>query len=61
MKTNPKVKSIIANWYAILEFNRKYDDAFYEALDNIYVDEESNLESYDLKCLDGKANLLHFL
>lgn len=61
MKTTAKVKSTIANWYAILEFNRKYDDEFYDALDNIYVDEEARLDGYDLKCTDGKANLLHFL
>ena len=56
-----KTKKIIEKWYQLLRFPKEYDDAFYAALETIEVPEDASLASYDLKCQDGKRNLLFFL
>ena len=40
MKTNGRVTKIVEKWYKSLPFNKKYDEEFYKALDEIYIDEE---------------------
>ena len=59
--TNPRVKEIIKKWYARLPFPREYDRQFYDALERIPISDAVTSESYDLKCTDGKRNLLSFL
>ena len=55
------VKEIITKWYKTLGFPEIYDNEFYRALDTYDVDEGAKFEDYDVKCEDGKKNLLHFL
>ena len=59
--TNPTVRTIIQKWYTRLPFPREYDRQFYEALESIRVSDAVNCNDYDLKCTDGKRNLLSFL
>lgn len=61
MKTSPKVREIIVKWYNELQFPHKYDAEFYEILDKIYVDENSNYADYDVNDEDGQKNFLHYL
>ena len=61
MKTNARVKEIITKWYKALPFDKKYDEEFYRALDEVYVDEAWTIEEYDKKCENGKQNLLAYL
>ena len=61
IKTNGRVTKIVEKWYKSLPFNRKYDEEFYKALDEIYIDEEWKIEDYDKKCENGKQNLLAYL
>ena len=61
MKTNKRVADIITKWYKALPFSKEYDDAFYKALDEVYVDEAWTIESYDKKCENGLQNLLAYL
>lgn len=61
MRTDTKTKDIIVKWYLQLNFNPKFDDEFYFALDNIYVDSEATVEAYPKDDEDGQKNLLHYL
>ena len=61
MKTNKRVADIITKWYKALPFSKEYDDAFYQALDEVYVDEAWTIDSYDKKCENGLQNLLAYL
>lgn len=61
MKTDEKTREIILKYYTALGFKKEYDDDFFKALDEIYVDPSLNIDSYDLECEDGKKNLLYFL
>lgn len=61
MTTTAKVKEIIVKWYKALPFSEKYDDAFYKALDEVYIAEDLKIESYDTKSEDGVKNLLAYL
>ena len=61
MKTSEKVQNIIRKWYEKISFDSKYDDAFNEALENIYVDENAKSDDYDVNETDGKKNFLYFL
>ena len=58
---NNNVKEIIIKWYKTLNFPKIYDAEFYEALENYDVSPDAKFEDYDVKCDDGKKNLLHFL
>ena len=58
---NASVKEIIVKWYKTLGFPEIYDKEFYEALENYDVSADAKFEDYDIKCEDGKKNLLHFL
>ena len=57
MKTNTRVAEIINKWYKALPFSDKYDEAFYKALDEVYVDEAWTIDGYDKKCENGRQNL----
>ena len=59
--TNPTVKEIIKKWYSRLLFPKEYDRQFYDAVEQIPVSDAVNCDSYNLKCTDGKRNLLSFL
>ena len=59
--TNPAVKEIIRKWYTRLPFPKQYDRQFYDALEHIKISDAVNCNDYDLKCTDGKRNLLSFL
>ena len=61
MKTNTRVLKIIEKWYRALPFKKEYDEAFYKALDEVYVDEKWNVDEYDVNCDDGLQNLLSYL
>lgn len=54
-------KPIIEKWYRTLLFPKSFDKEFYEALEALAVSPDAKLKDYDLKCTDGKRNLLHFL
>ncbi len=56
-----RTASIIEFWYKKLNFPPRYDEEFYCALNEIELPDDSTLENYDLKCEDGKRNLLSFL
>lgn len=56
-----ETKAIIEKWYKKIGFAPRYDKAFYEALETVYVDPAAKVEDYDLQCQDGKKNLLYFL
>jgi len=58
---NNKTKEIIENWYKKLDFSKKYDDEFYEALENIKISDAITAEKYNLQEKDGKRNLLSYL
>ncbi|MBR5507238.1 MAG: DUF5596 domain-containing protein [Clostridia bacterium] len=53
-------KQTAEKWYKTLEFNKDYDKAFYDALDekDIFCDSVSD---YDINSSDGLSNLIHFL
>ena len=55
------VVGIIEKWYQKLGFDRCFDSEFYEMLHNIPVSSDVTIDNYDLKCADGKKNLLSFL
>jgi len=61
MQTLSEVKEIIVKWYKEIQFPRKYDAEFYEALDKIYVNPDSNYADYDVNEEDGKKNFLYHL
>lgn len=54
-------KEIIKKWYGKIGFAPKYDEEFYNALENYEIDENVTLEDYNLKEEDGKKNFLYFL
>ena len=55
------VSAVIEKWYKRIGFPERYDDEFYQALGEISIDPETSIETYDLKCEDGRKNLLSFL
>ncbi len=61
MEAKEKITQIIKKWYKKLEFNEKYDEEFYESLKYVSVPEDVDISNYDVKCEDGKKNLLSFL
>lgn len=54
-------KQIIRKWYGLLEFPKKYDKAFEEALNRYDIGEETCIEEYDVYGADGERNLLSCL
>ena len=58
---NPAVRETVKKWYARLGFPKEYDREFYTALDEIPISDAVNCDTYDLKCRDGRRNLLSFL
>lgn len=56
-----KTLKIIEKWYKLLQFPKKYDKEFYEALGEISIPDNVTIENYDVKEQDGKKNLLSFL
>ena len=61
LKTNTKTQEIIVKWYKKIGFSEKYDTEFYAALDGIYISEDTSIETYDEKSVDGKKNFLSLL
>lgn len=57
---NLNTKKIIEKWYKILNFPAKYDAEFYNALNEIKI-EDVNISQYDIEEKDGKKNFLSFL
>ena len=57
----PYVKEIIEKWYRKLSFPTYYDGEFYEALENIKISDAIDCNTYDVRCKDGKRNLLSYL
>lgn len=55
------MEAVIRNWYEKLCFPKIYDDAFYKALKELPVSDDISIDTYDLKCEDGRRNLLSFL
>lgn len=55
------VSKVIEKWYKRIGFPERYDGEFYRALGEISIDPETSIETYDLKCEDGRKNLLSFL
>lgn len=58
---NSNVKTVIEKWYKKLEFPQEYDEDFYAALNSIPVSDAISVDTYNVKCADGKRNLLSFL
>lgn len=58
---NKSTKEIICNWYKKLDFAKKYDDEFYEALEEVKISDAITAENYNIKEKDGKRNLLSYL
>ncbi|MBR2021293.1 MAG: hypothetical protein IJ939_02550 [Clostridia bacterium] len=58
---NDKIRKIIEKYYLLLDFPKEYDKEFYEALDTTEIPVDTDIETYDQKCTDGKRNLLSFL
>ncbi len=58
---NPEVKDIIKKRYESLGFDKSYNNAFYEALENIEISDAITIEKYDTEEKDGKRNLLSYL
>ncbi len=54
-------RPIIEKWYRKLGFDSKYDEEFYKALDEVVIPDYLTAEHYDIKCTDGRRNLLAFL
>lgn len=54
-------KPIIQKWYQKLNFDSKYDAAFYQALEDISIPASTTIKDYPMDCLDGKRNLLSYL
>jgi len=54
------VKKIIEKWYKKLNFPSKYDSEFYNALNDIKI-EDVNIRQEDITEKDGKKNFLLFL
>lgn len=54
-------KQIIRKWYSLLEFPKKYDEAFEEALGSFIISENTCIENYDFKSTEGAKNLLSYL
>ena len=52
---------IIQKWYERLDFLKKYDEAFYAALNTVEVLPTACVEEYDKNSEDGIKNLLHYL
>ena len=51
---------IIEKWYKILNFNSRYDAEFYNALNEIKI-EDFKIDKYDTEEKDGKKNFLSYL
>ena len=58
---NDETKEIIKKWYQKLGFSKKYDEEFYEAVENIKISDAISIEDYDTNSKDGKRNLLSYL
>ena len=58
---NKKTKVVIEQWYKKLKFPKKYDEEFYDALQQIKISDAITAENYNLKEKDGKRNLLSYL
>jgi len=54
-------RPIIEKWYKKLDFEPRFDEQFYAALESIAIGDWECVEHYDLKSTDGKRNLLAFL
>jgi len=54
-------RPVIEKWYKKLDFEPRFDKQFYAALDSITIGDFECVEHYDLKCKDGRRNLLAFL
>lgn len=58
---NTTTAPIIQKWYERLGFPKKYDEAFYAALNSVEVSPTAHVEEYDKNSEDGLKNLLHYL
>lgn len=58
---NMAVNEIITKWYKKLGFRSKYDDEFFESLENIKISDAVSINTYNIKEKSGKRNLLSFL
>ena len=55
------ISYVIEKWYKLLNFDKKYDDQFYEYLNTIPIPADTSIATYPISCTDGKRNLLSFL
>ena len=58
---DPAVRETIEKWYRKLSFPAYYDGEFYEALENIKISDAIDCNTYNVRCKDGKRNLLSYL
>ena len=58
---NPITAPIIEKWYKKLNIDSKFNAEFYQALNTISIDPDTNESNYDVDCPDGKKNLLAVL
>ena len=49
---------IIRKWYEKIGFPKKYDEAFYSALEAVEISPDATVEAYDKNSEDGIQNLL---
>ena len=56
-----KTQEIIESWYKALNFPKKYDAEFYDALNTITIPENLTIDTYDVEEQDGKRNFLAYL
>lgn len=59
--TSSKTRDTIVGWYKRIGFSEKYDAEFYEALDGIEIPDDTSIDTYDEKSVDGKKNFLSLL
>ena len=56
-----QVRDIIEKWYRELKFPQKFDEEFYQALQEIDVPADSTIENFPAEEQDGKKKLLSYL
>ena len=57
----PSIKKTIEKWYKKLHFPKTYDEEFYHALNAVPISDAVCVEHYDVKCKNGKRNLISVL
>ena len=55
------MKKIVEKWYKELEFDKKYDEEFYDILEKYEIDEGAVIDGYSPEKYSDEENVLNYL